>query len=142
MDVSNLLEQVALNGIKSPTSPPKKPGKAQSNRPFVMGDTEWLLLACRLHPMMGNFACLLWMYYYLKGRKPIIISEKKLTEWNITKRTSDRLLLLLKDAGLISLTREMRKAPRVSLVVPKETVELPELKKRYKLALDEDEDDG
>src|SRR5262245_37561208 len=118
----------------------QKAQKAQSTRPFVQGDTEWLLLASRLHPMMGNFALLLWMYYYLRKPKPVVISDKKLAEWNVAKRTSDRLLLLLEEKGLITLTREMRKAPRVLIRVPTDSVTLPELKKRYKLTLDDDGD--
>ena len=119
---------------------PKTAQKTQSTRPFVQGDTEWLLLATRLNTGIGNFALLLWMYYYLKKREPVVISDKKLAEWNVAKRTSDKHIARLKAAGLITVFREKRKAPRVSLVVPQASVSLPELKKRYKLALDEDED--
>ena len=104
---------------------------SRSQRPFTMGDSEWVVQACQLTPMMGNFAWMLWMFRYMDKGQGIVISAKKLTLLNITKRTSDNLLALLKDAGLITVERHKGRAPRVRLIASTEPLTFGKLKERW-----------
>jgi hypothetical protein len=117
--------------------------KTLKNRPFIQQDYEWSLLAARLHPMMGNFTDLLWSMNFVNYGKPVVLSGKRLKQWNISKRTSTRLLDLLESAQLVTVKREQRKAPRVTIRCSEEPLTPSEMMRRYKIVADEtdDEDD-
>jgi hypothetical protein len=134
-----------FKGLSDPSAPkpepstkPGKGGASRNQRPFVMADTEWLFQAYQLSPMMGNFAGMLWTFHYMDKGNVISVTTKKLAVANVAKRTSERLLDLLKDAGLITLDRHNGRAPKVRLLVPTEPLTFAKLKKRLGISEDAD----
>jgi DNA-binding transcriptional ArsR family regulator len=86
---------------------------------------NWLVLAGHLPGSALLLGLHIWYLSGLKGKNasPVLLNLSRQGELGLSRTTASRALQALKRAGLVEVELKPGRAPRVSLVIPKEVSE-------------------
>src|SRR5262249_32415648 len=81
---------------------------------------DWFSRACRLPGKAAALAAALWYFSRRQGSDTVHLTQAGLNEFGISRQAKYRGLLSLERAGLISVRRNGRKNPDVTILTPAE----------------------
>jgi len=125
-DVGGLLDRqrtVAPSEAKTKKQPPIErqpiPKHEQGGR-FVRGPIpyDWLRAALAFGGKAGNLALAIWWLVGVEGSNPIKLTARVLRDFNISPRSTRRLLPAFERAGLLRVDRQRGRGPVVEIVKP------------------------
>ena len=111
------LDQTGVAGLKAR---PRRGRQASPIRDkFIAGpvDVSWVCQASRLGVKALLAGLALWHLKGLRHDKSFLVSNLMLQEWGIQPDAKRRALHKLEKAGLITIERQGKRSPRVTLVV-------------------------
>jgi DNA-binding transcriptional ArsR family regulator len=111
------LDQTAVTGGQGGTRRGRQPSPIRNK--FIAGpiDVSWVCQASRLGIKALLVGLALWHLKGLRRDDSFLVSNLMLQEWGIQPDAKRRALRELEKAGLITVERQGKRSPRVTLVV-------------------------
>jgi DNA-binding transcriptional ArsR family regulator len=112
-----MLDQTAVTGGQGGTRRGRQPSPIRNK--FIAGpiDVSWVCQASRLGVKALLVGLALWHLKGLRRDDSFLVSNLMLQEWGIQPDAKRRALRKLEKAGLITVERQGKRSPRVTLVV-------------------------
>lgn len=113
-------ENLAIRGdpLGSKRPPVTKPSKSQRSKQFLKGPVpwDWLAAASRLPGKCAQVGLVLWFLSGLRKSRTVRLGNKFTGELGVSRDAKRRALNRLENARLISVKRQVRRAPMVTLL--------------------------